>query len=222
MRTSGTRRGRGGEQVRARERERVLDGIEIGRVVVVVRWCGGKECVKGNTGLGRCRLRAERCYRKRGRATRDRAELIGNDWWWCMAKKTHARPTPEARRTTAVAGGHVGARAVVTATPSRETKHCAAVVSFHTHHLTLPPPFPPPPPPVVFISPPLASSSTLAHTSRVLPRVATHLRLVPPSLPAERFDLCCLESSVDCQRVAKVSPPQRLPNQPPTRVRTRP
>jgi hypothetical protein len=173
-------------------------------------------------GVGRCRLRAERCYRKRGCATRDRAELIGNDWWWCVAKKTHARPTPEARRTTAVAGEHVGARAAVTATPSRETKHCAAVVSFHTHHLTLPPPFPPPPPPVVFISPPLASSSTLAHTSRVLPRVATHLRLVPPSLPAERFDLCCLESNVDCQRVAKVPPPQRLPNQPPTRVRTRP
>ena len=183
MRTSGTRSGRGGEQVRARERERE-------RVCWRDReWEGGgggegvwREGVRQRQhGVGRCRLRAERCYRKRGRATRDRAELIGNDWWWCMAKKTHARPTPEARRTTAVAGGNVGARAVVTATPSRETKHCAAVVSFHTHHLTLPPPFPPPPPPVVFISPPLASSPTLAHTSRVLPRVATNLRLVPPS-----------------------------------------
>jgi hypothetical protein len=45
-------RGRTSTCVRERERECVLDGIEIGRVVVVVRWRGGKECVKGNTGLG--------------------------------------------------------------------------------------------------------------------------------------------------------------------------
>jgi hypothetical protein len=92
---------------------------------------------------------------------------------------------------------------VMTASPNREIKDCAAVASSHTPHLTLPPPFPPPSPPVVFISPPRAPSSTLAHTNRVLPRVATRLRVVPPSLPAERLDLCCLESNVGCHRLEK-------------------
>jgi len=157
---------------------------------------------QGQRGIERRRLRAERCCRKRGRAARDRADLAGSDWWWCAAKKTHASPTPRARRTNAETGRTVGARAVVTATPNRETKDCAAVASSHTPHLALSPPFPPPPPPVVFISPPLAPSSTLAHTNRVLPRVATRLRVVPPSLPAG-FDLCCLEPNADCHRFEK-------------------
>ena len=40
-----------GENKYVRERESA-GGIENERVVVVVGWGGGKECVKGNTGLG--------------------------------------------------------------------------------------------------------------------------------------------------------------------------